>query len=288
MTERTDNPGTRRLAVSAAVATGVLILAGGFVTTTQTGDTIPTWPWTALTGEAGDWIEGAHRVIAAAVGLLVLALAVVVQKADPRGWVKRLAWIALAAVVVQAVLGGLRVHRLSPLAVAVVHATFAQLIFGIVVAVAVFAGRGWRDAEPDGDLWAARKLGVLTVAFTVAQLILGALARHAGVLVWVHVGNALLVLVHGALLASRLRTTPLKAGGTALLALLGVQVALGFVTLAITLGGFERSVSAPVLEILAVTAHVAVGALFLATSLALTLRCWRAAVPSPELGLART
>ena len=67
------------------VETLALILAGSFVTTTKTGDTIPTWPATWGRTEAPGWfVEASHRYVAAAVGLLVLSLVLWLQRAESR------------------------------------------------------------------------------------------------------------------------------------------------------------------------------------------------------------
>ena len=69
--------------------------------------------------------------------------------------------------------------------------------------------------------------------------------------------------------------TPLRRGANILLGILAAQFALGIATWAITAGGFARSHLAPIHQIVTVSAHVAVGAALLATSLALTLMCHR-------------
>lgn len=49
--------------------------------------------------------------------------------ADSRAWVRRLGWTALAAVIVQGVLGGLTVLYLLPDAISISHAGLAQVFF---------------------------------------------------------------------------------------------------------------------------------------------------------------
>ena len=51
---------------------------------------------------------------------------------------------------------------------------------------------------------------------------------------------------------------------------------------AIKASGFERSHQAPLLEILTISAHVAVGAALLAATLAVTLLCHRGRAPALE------
>src|SRR5438270_13383852 len=91
------------------------------------------------------WEHG-HRMIATAVGLLTIVLAIYLQMRERRRWVKRLGWLALAAVVAQGLLGGLTVKMNLPLAVSAAHATLAQLFFLITVSIAVFTSPSWSEA----------------------------------------------------------------------------------------------------------------------------------------------
>jgi heme A synthase len=257
---------TKRMAVLAAGMTLLLILAGGFVTTTRTGDSISGWPFLWGKLEPGFPVEWAHRAVAMVVWLVVGALAI---------WLRRpLGWAAFGAVSVQALIGGLRIAQYAPVAVAIVHAIFAQVVFCIMVSLA-FAG-GTTTTE------GSRGLGVAATGAAFLQLVAGAVTRHTGAGLAVHLAGAGLVLVLGVVFASRLALTPLRRGAFVLLALLGGQIALGIGAWAITAGGFVRSHESPVHQIVTVTAHVAGGALVLATMLVLTLRCR----PQPELNLA--
>ncbi len=270
------NNAMRRFAVLTAGMTLALILAGGLVTTTKTGDTIPTWPASWGRMEVGWPVEWTHRAFAGTVAILVTILAVWLQRREPRPWVRAIGWIAFGAVVVQALIGGLRIHMVGKAAVAIVHACFGQLVFCAMVATALFLSRAWTRGAPDESTAGARKLGLVTTVFAFLQLVAGAVTRHTGAVLVVHLVGAGLVLLHVSLLASRLMMTPLRKGAHALLAILGVQIALGIGTWAITAGGFVRSHEAPLVQILTVSAHVAVGAALLAASLAVTLLCHRA------------
>src|SRR6185503_16488315 len=107
-----SNHGRTDLRVLAALTAGmtlVLILAGGFVTTTGTGDTIPDWPRSWGMKMGGGWlVEWTHRAAAGLVAVLVTILAVRLQLKEPRLWIRRIGWIAFGAVIVQALIGGLR------------------------------------------------------------------------------------------------------------------------------------------------------------------------------------
>ena len=65
------------------------------------------YPLARMTG--GVYLEHAHRLLGSLVGFTTLMLAVHVQITERRGALKALAWTALGFVVVQGILGGLRV-----------------------------------------------------------------------------------------------------------------------------------------------------------------------------------
>ena len=270
----------RRLAVVAAGATVLLILAGGFVTSTGSQDSIPTWPlsWGRIVpvgAGAEAWIEQIHRYLAGTVGLLVGALMIWLRKTEDRAWVRRWAYAAFGAVVLQALIGGFHILKDTPAASAIVHAVFGQVVFGSLVALSVFLSPAWKRSDADPAAGEATRIGAMTVGFAFLQLIAGAVTRHTGAGIAVHLVGAVLVLLHATLFSSRLMTTSLRAGGHFLMFLLAVQVLLGLTSWSATAGGATRSLQVPASHLITVTSHVAVGALVLATSLALTLKCWK-------------
>lgn len=270
-----SNTGIRRFAALTAALTLVLILAGGFVTTTRTGDTIPEWPKSWGRMSVGWPVEWSHRAVAGVVGICVLTLAVWLHRSEHRSWVRQCGWFALGAVVLQALIGGFRIYTLAPVPVAIVHACFGQLVFCAMVAVALFVSRIWTATPADESTFAARHVGAAATFFAFLQLVAGAVTRHTGAGLVVHLVGAGVVLLFVTLFASRLLLSPLKRGARLLAAILGVQLLLGLATWAITSGGFVRSHESPLFSILTISAHVAVGAALLATSLGMTLMCHR-------------
>src|SRR5258708_39305040 len=101
-----------------AAATLFLIFAGAMVTSTGSGLAVPDWPLSygmlmpPMVG--GVFYEHGHRMAAATVGLLTLALAIWTTTDERRTGVRRLAWAALAAGVAQGFLGGLTVLHPLP------------------------------------------------------------------------------------------------------------------------------------------------------------------------------
>jgi cytochrome c oxidase assembly protein subunit 15 len=173
--------GLHRFAVATAAATLFLIVAGGLVTSTESGLSVPDWPLSygrlmpPMVG--GIFYEHGHRMAATTVGILTVILAVWLFRSERRAWVRRLGYGALAAVVLQGVLGGLTVIFLLPTAVSVAHACLAQTFFCLVVTLAVVTSPRWRDADrvPGEPL---ARIGAATVAVIFLQLLLGAVMRH--------------------------------------------------------------------------------------------------------------
>ena len=297
-----------RFAVLTAGATLVLIFVGALVTSTGSGLAVPDWPlsfgqvFPPMVG--GVLFEHGHRLVAAFVGLLTVTLMVLLTQWEPRIWVRWLARGAVLAVLLQGALGGMTVLFRLPLAVSVTHACLAQAFLCLVVTLAVCTGPGWQ-ARPAGGieqhqpaLWV---LATITAGMVYLQLILGALMRHMGaglaipdfplafgrlvppldasavVVHFVHRLGALAVtLCVGWTMARVLSQYRTERRLLRLAFLLG-----GLVLLQLTLGALTIWTRRMVLPM---TAHVAVGAAVLATSVVIALRAARltaapAAVP---------
>jgi cytochrome c oxidase assembly protein subunit 15 len=187
------NVGLHRFAVITASATLLLIVAGGLVTSTESGLSVPDWPTTygqnMFTFPLSKWVGGirfehSHRLIAAAVGMLTVFLAIWLARREERRWVRRLGWLAAGAVVAQGLLGGLTVLLLLPPAVSVAHACLAQTFFCLVVTLAVVTSPRWKERAPV-SLRAAfavnpvARIAAAAAALVYLQLLVGAIMRHA-------------------------------------------------------------------------------------------------------------
>jgi heme a synthase len=241
-------------AIVSVVATALLLIVGGFVTTFRVGMADPVWPtepwylfgisWSEPS--AGFLIEHTHRLLGFLVGGVASILAIGIWWFEPKGKWKwsglaglicllatfgefhralmkqadspRVVWpisiiiamlaalslllsltaasyrrgengaglrllvlIALVAVMIQGLLGGLRV-RLNALAgtdLAAVHGSFAQIVFALLIAVVVLSAPVKREPPISPDV--ARKLRWQTLClllFTYAQIVWGAWIRH--------------------------------------------------------------------------------------------------------------
>ena len=289
------NPGLHRFTLFTAAATFLLIIAGALVTSNDAGLSVPDWPLSygqlmpPMIG--GIFYEHGHRMIASFVGMLTMVLAVWLWRVEERGWVKKLGWTALAAVVAQGVLGGLTVIFLLPTAVSVGHASLAQLFFSTVVILALVTSPGWRrgPGSPVADEGSPslRTLCVVANAAIFGQLVLGAAFRHKGFGIVPHLIGAavvavLVVWVIARVVSSFAGHARLFRWALTLNALVMLQLVLGSSAYWIRL--LTADYPQPMLPMVALTvAHVALGALILATSVVLTFEVWAGlSRPTPE------
>jgi cytochrome c oxidase assembly protein subunit 15 len=276
--------GVRILAGVTAVATAILLFAGGLVTSTNSGDAVPDWWFVPLSfGKllpkmtGGVLFEHGHRLVASAVGLLTLVLAFALARGDRRSWVRRLGWIAFAGVCAQGTLGGVRVlHLAPPHVVAIVHACVAQLFFAAVVALAVVTSRAWETDEVSEAPTLLPRIAAFAAAVTFLQILLGAVRRHTGWGLDVHAAFSLAVAV--AVLwaaAEAFRLERFTRTAAALVLLLVAQIALGLASYALVRGGYVRAHDTSFAQVATITGHLVVGGLIYALSVALALRAAR-------------
>src|SRR2546427_836985 len=121
-----------------AASTALLILAGGLVTSTGSGLSVPDWPntygwfmWAFPLNRmvGGIFYEHLHRLVASTVGFLIVVLTLWLARAEPRRWVRRLGYPALAAVIAPGILGGITVLWYPPDATSIAHPRLAQIGF---------------------------------------------------------------------------------------------------------------------------------------------------------------
>jgi cytochrome c oxidase assembly protein subunit 15 len=272
--------------VRVTIAAALLLLAvGGLVTSTGAGLAVVDWPrsfgynmflfpLSRMTG--GIYYEHAHRLFGALVGLTTLVLALVLELREPRRWVRRLGWVAVGLVVVQGLLGGLRVTGTS-LALALAHGVMGQLFVGLLVALGAFTSATWTaDTEPRVRPGARTDhllaLGLLVLL--LVQLLLGASERHFDRLVLVHVGVGI-TLVTPLALHVGVRSWALNAGlpvlqrlGLGLIVAILLQVLLGFGAFLLTASPETEGA----LGLAVATAHQWFGAVVLA--LAVLVSCF--------------
>src|ERR1043165_2243358 len=196
------NPWLHRFAVLTALATLALLGVGGVVTSKGVGMAVYDWPtsygynmfalpfkfWTG-----GVLYEHSHRLVASSVGFLTTILAVWLWLKESRAWLRWLGVIAFFAVVLQGVLGGLRVVLFKD-EIGIFHATLAQWFFALMCAIALFTSRWWVERRTPirrvvgaqaGSRSADSEIGtpmrwllLFATILIFLQLVLGATMRH--------------------------------------------------------------------------------------------------------------
>jgi heme a synthase len=292
----TAKTGVHRFAVATAGFTVLLLMAGALVTSNDAADSVPDWPLAygkiipPLVG--GIRYEFTHRVVAFIVAMLATALAIWLAGTEKRPAVRRLGWTAFALVVAQALLGAARVKLGHPPLIATFHATVAQIFFITTVALALYTSP-WSlsDQAPHEDRGSPqlRSLALWTTIIIFVQLILGAGFRHGAFGILPHLIGAVavtfFVIWTGRTAKKRFANVPaIRRSVVWLHATFGTQILLGFAAYwAVAKAINEAQPTLP--YVILTVAHVLVGALTLASSVILTLICYRLLRPSGAVEL---
>jgi len=286
----TYNRGHHRFAVVLACWTFLLIIAGALVTSNDAGLSVPDWPtsfgsWYKIPKLVGGVkFEHTHRMIAQVAGLLTIILAVWTWRVEKRRWLRILAGIALVTVIIQGILGGLTVKMFLPPPVSSAHAALAQTFFCIAVVIALFTGRQWIEEQPRVEFDQRRPslftLTLLSIFVLYVQLILGAMFRHHGLSWWPHVVHAVVVSFVLAWTAVRALTAyaqieAIRRPAILMLSLVIAQLCLGFTAFLTRVAWGHDAVQPELPMVISTVAHVAVGALLLATTVILAIQTWR-------------
>src|ERR1700752_4616535 len=200
----TYNAGVHRFAVFTVCWTILLFVAGALVSSKDAALSVTDWPkshgsWVPPLSslQGGDFFEFSHRFVAGGLGIFTLFLAVLLLAKERRLWLRWLGAIAVLGVVVQAILGGQVVMQLLHYWLPVIHACFAQIVFGAVLAIAVFTSKWWVSERPqleDKGSPSIHFVAMLNAVVIYLQVILGAGFRHKDIPIWPHAAGALVVL----------------------------------------------------------------------------------------------
>jgi len=323
-----ESPWPYRLARVLVCATFPLIWVGSLVTTTVAGMAVPDWPDTYgynlflypwQTWIFGPWdlfVEHGHRLFGALVGILTIGLFVAVWLRDngSRRWMRMVALVALVLVILQGMIGGVRVLAVER-TLAMIHGCVGPAFFALCAAMAVFLSPLWRNGlwrgeTPRNQDPAASKLhriSLVTLALAYVQIVFGALVRHVPLTassgtfraaVLLHLFMAFVLTIHIAMLCWHVfrnyhGVAALWRPAAALGLLMGIQLGLGAATWVVKFGwpvwiGEQRWNAGFIVmaeswfQTNVITAHVATGSLILVTSLVLALRGLRLMRGVPE------
>jgi cytochrome c oxidase assembly protein subunit 15 len=292
-------------------ATFPLVWVGGLVTSYKAGMAFPDWPtsdgyflffYPWLDWLRGPWdlfVEHGHRLLASFVGVLTIAFCWSVFLTRQPKWLRVLGAIAVLGVVLQGVLGGMRV-LFNERTLAMIHGCVGPAFFAFTAALAVVTSRGWRLAA---ESMTDSRLALMATTVPIlgyAQIVLGAQVRHFSPegspalyqgFVWFHVvvGVALAVYILWTAI-SIARTGPrnwsLMIPASILVMLVIAQLGLGAATWVYKysfpafMSGSEAASAFTVhamdwRQAQIATGHVATGSLILAISIVLALRTAR-------------
>jgi heme a synthase len=308
------------LAIFAALGSAwvfVLVMLGAFTTSIGAGMAFPDWPLSNGSLNPIGWLdnlamfaEHSHRLSAGVMSIVTLVLAIWLWRTEARAWLRKLAVFAFVLVIVQALVGGLRVlldhFKIETVDTSVgrlfamLHACLAQLFVCTLIAIAAACTRGWieRSAPVSPGL---RRAGVICCALLFCQLAIAAVMRHsfAGLAIptfpystpeggllpaaWnfrvaIHFAHRVMaVILSLALIWFAL--TIWSDRGTSLLMRCGASFLVSLLALQVLLGAWiiwsQRAATMT-------TGHVLVGAATLATAFSLTWLAHRDAIETPS------
>ena len=291
-----------------AIAIVLLLVSGGLVTGLEAGLAVPDWPNSFghnmllyplrdMTG--GIFFEHAHRLYGMLVGTGTITLVVLVFINDARGWLRGVSLLLLLMVIIQGIMGGLRVTELS-VSLAIVHGIFGQLVFVIATLIAAFTTRRWTSTVPPQSHEATENDRALTAALLVVlivQLVLGACLRHLQVFseqtdklvlphwaLFTHITVGIIAFVVAILTGLRAwggyrEDSILRSLGQAIVVVVSIQLLLGLFALVVVLT--RSGAVPPVHEVVMTSLHQATGAILLA--LAALLFAWHRRLLGPAV-----
>ncbi len=188
-------PWLHRFAIVFVALTFCLIMLGGTVTSKGVGMSVPDWPTTygqnMFLFPPSQWVAGVfwehtHRLLGAVVGMVAIGMAVslwITQRDRP--WLRKLGVFTLFIVIVQGVMGGLRVTEMS-VTLGALHGITAQMFLCLTVLIAAATGKMWLSrigaVSPQWreGVTGAKRLAVVFLGVLLMQLVLGATMRHTG------------------------------------------------------------------------------------------------------------
>ena len=285
----TYNSGVHRFAVFVVAWTVLLFVAGALVTSNDAALSVPDWPRSFGTWfpslrmlAGGAFFEHSHRVIAGGLGIFTLALAVLIWVKDNRRWLRWFGVIAVAGIAVQAMLGGEVVRQMLHYWLPVMHACFAQIVFGALLSIAVFTSRWWMSDRPQlADLGSPsiHTVAIANSEVIFLQVVLGAGFRHQELPVWPHIVGAFVVMGTvgwtAAMLRKRFGASPELSKVRKLLhSIVGIQFLLGLGAYWSRLATVGEAQPMPIM-VWTTVAHTVFGAILFAFSVFIVLICYR-------------
>jgi cytochrome c oxidase assembly protein subunit 15 len=299
------SPALAAFAVLGSVWVFVLVTLGAFTTTINAGMAFADWPLSNGSVSPNGWLtnismfaEHAHRLSATTMGIITIALSLWILKTVQKPWLRKLGLIAIGMVILQGILGGLRVlldgvsfpgfEMTVGQMLRIPHGIVAQAYVCILIAIATGCSKAW-SSKLFTVSHSVKKLGRWCVGLLFLQLTIAAVMRHnnAGLAIpsfpfsnsdrtfiphfWsfkvgIHFAHRIMAVILTIMLSlfvikvwrDKGSTLGMRFGASALLCLLGLQLLLGM------------SIIWSLRAVAITTGHVVIGALTLATCFWLT------------------
>lgn len=172
---------------------------------TSDGQGMLAYPWLQSTGDK--FVEHGHRLAGMLIGFCSMGLCAVAWYGKSSRNVRIGVALVLLGVVIQGLLGGLRV-RLDRQVVAFGHSVFGCLVFVGLWMLSSMTSKRWSESKP-GYVESKVLVGLAFVypAIVLGQYIFGGVIRHLGSMLHAHlIGAGLVVLSAVAVIVASLRT----------------------------------------------------------------------------------
>jgi heme A synthase len=307
-----NNPGSPRwlhaLAVLTVLCTLPLLILGAGVTSHGVGMVDPRGfrpPWEIVNGlfensGLGWRLEYGHRTFGFLVGLCGIGLAAGCWFGSLRTWLAWVGLLALGLICAQGALGIFRVdyNALHGRTFALIHGVFAQIVFAVLVSVALLTSRRWASDPAEEASPALKRWSIVTALLVLGQLLFGGMVRHHDSLLGPrgHLLGAFVVVAAVVWLLKLIRDSQARArfavARILFMALLGLQLLLGMESwLAkyyIADVRHEPLLPVPMHAEWIRTAHYVVGSLIFATSVSVALLAQRRPALAMEEAPARS
>ena len=185
----------------AALGWAILVLqAGGFTTSIHAGMAFLDWPLSNGSVNPPGWLteidkfaEHSHRLAATGLGIFCLAIAFFHFRRETRKGVRRLAYLLVGLVLLQGLLGGLRVlldalniggeGNFKAVTFAIAHAVNAQLTIAILACLALFHSQTWHNQAESASPF-TQLLGRIALGAIFFVIIMGAVMRQNHFTTW--------------------------------------------------------------------------------------------------------
>ena len=197
---------------------------------TSNGQAMLAYPWLSSSGDK--FVEHGHRLAGVLIGLCSLLLAAAAWFGKSQRKIRVMTLVVLFGVIIQGLIGGLRV-RLDRQTIALAHSVFGCLVFVALWLTALMTSQRWTEVARTSGRHESRVMLVLAIVYPLVclmQYVFGGFIRHLGLLVYEHLGGAIVVSVGAILIVAvslRSRTSAVRRAGFGVGASVMVQVAIG-------------------------------------------------------------